>query len=149
MTHHVIVERPFGTGCTASGGRRALFIAGGLLCVALGALGAVLPGLPTTVFLLAASYLFARSSPDLHRRLIEHRHLGPYLRLVHGRAMPRRAKVSALAAMWSGIALSMLMLGDARVIQAAVLGCGLIGTAVLLFYVRTAPESRGRLAASH
>ena len=124
---------------TREGGRRALFVLAGLACVALGGVGAVVPGLPTTVFLLAASYLFARSSPGLHRRLLDHPRLGPYLRLAHDRAMPLRAKVSALASMWTGITVSCLLAGDAAVVQIAVLGLGLVGTATLVFYVRTVP----------
>ena len=49
----------------------------GTLCVGLGAIGTVVPGMPTTVFLIVAAWLYARSCPGLHRRLIEHRVFGP------------------------------------------------------------------------
>lgn len=54
----------------------------GLGCVfmALAALGVALPGIPTTPFLLVASYFFVRSSPALHRRLLASRTFGPILR---------------------------------------------------------------------
>ena len=58
---------------------RPVLIALGLLSVGLGGLGAVVPGMPATIFFLVASYLFARSSPRLHRWLMEHRVVGPYL----------------------------------------------------------------------
>jgi uncharacterized membrane protein YbaN (DUF454 family) len=118
--------------------RRALFVSLGSLCVGLGAAGVVVPGLPTTVFLLAASYLFARSSPRLHRRLLAHRVFGPYLRrFMEQRAMPRRAKVAALSSMWGGIALSWLVSAAMPAILLATLALGLTGSAVLLFWVRT------------
>ncbi|NIV45392.1 MAG: DUF454 family protein [Gammaproteobacteria bacterium] len=45
--------------------RRLLFAALGLICIGLAFLGALLPGLPTTIFLIAASYLLSRSFPAL------------------------------------------------------------------------------------
>ena len=52
----------------------------GILFVVLGAIGAVLPLLPTTPFVLVAAWCFARSSPRLHRWLLESRLFGPMLR---------------------------------------------------------------------
>jgi hypothetical protein len=72
------------------GWRRRLFLALGGACVGMGTIGIFVPGLPTTVFLLAASWLFARSSPRLHRRLTESSRLGPYLRMAREGSMPRR-----------------------------------------------------------
>lgn len=118
--------------------RRGLFVALGATSVGLGTLGIVVPGLPTTVFLLLASYFFARSSPRLHRRLLEHSRLGPYLEMAMGRAMPLRAKVVSLAAMWAGISVSCFALaGTSAAAQLAVVSMGLVGTAVLLLWVRT------------
>jgi uncharacterized membrane protein YbaN (DUF454 family) len=55
-----------------------LFAAAGLLLVALGVLGIVLPGLPATPFLLLAAYCFARSFPRLHHWFVTHPWCGPY-----------------------------------------------------------------------
>lgn len=123
--------------------RRALYAGLGCGCVGLGALGAVVPGLPSTVFLIAASYLFARSSPRLERRLRAHRWLGPTLRrFADTGGMPRRAKVAALGSMWAGIALSCAALAAVGVTaQAATVALGAVGTATLLFWVRTVPDA--------
>jgi uncharacterized protein len=124
--------------------RRALYAGLGCGCVGMGALGAVVPGLPTTVFLIAASYLFARSSPPLDRRLREHRWLGPFLRrYAETGGMPQRAKMAALASMWTGIAFSCAALAAVGVTaQAATVALGIAGTATLLFRVRTRTASR-------
>lgn len=51
-----------------------------VVLLALAAVGIVLPGLPTTPFVLLASYLLARSSPCLHQALLSNRVFGPMLR---------------------------------------------------------------------
>lgn len=51
----------------------------GWFFVVLGAIGAVLPLMPTVPFLLAAAYCFERGSPRLHAWLIGHPQFGPPL----------------------------------------------------------------------
>jgi len=51
----------------------------GWTCVGLGAIGAVLPVMPTVPFLLLAAFCFERGSPRLHRWLMEHKTFGPSL----------------------------------------------------------------------
>lgn len=58
---------------------RWLWLLGGIVFVAVGAIGAVLPLLPTTPFLLVAAYCLARSSPKLHDWLLNHRSFGPLI----------------------------------------------------------------------
>ncbi len=73
--------------------RRYLFLAAGLLFVALGGLGVVVPGLPTTPFLLLAAGCFAQSSPRLHAWLLANPTFGPLIRdWQRHRAIPRRAR---------------------------------------------------------
>jgi uncharacterized membrane protein YbaN (DUF454 family) len=63
-----------------SSGLRLLWTAGGVVFVAIGAIGIILPLLPTTPFLLLGAYSFARSSPRLHDWLLSHRSFGPLIR---------------------------------------------------------------------
>ncbi|MCJ9671243.1 MULTISPECIES: YbaN family protein [unclassified Neorhizobium] len=79
---------------------RLLFLALGWLFVAIGIVGAFLPVLPTTPFLLLAVACFARSSPRLEAWLLEHPKFGPSLRSWREKgAIARKAKVAAISLM--------------------------------------------------
>ena len=122
----------------ANTAHRALFVGLGSASVVMGAIGIVVPGLPTTVFLLMASYFFTRSSPRMSQWLHNHRVFGPYLEMARNREMPVRAKLVSLAAMWTGISVSVSILSPtAPGIALIVLAAGLAGTAALLFWVRS------------
>jgi len=58
---------------------RLLWAFVGVVSIAIGAIGVILPLLPTTPFLLAAAYCFARSSPKLHDWLLDHPTFGPLI----------------------------------------------------------------------
>ncbi|KAF1044210.1 YbaN family protein [Xylophilus sp.] len=79
---------------------RWLFLAVAVLCIVLGVIGAFVPGMPTTVFILMAAWAAARGSPRLHAWLLRHRLFGPMIRdWNNGRTMSRKAKKSATLAM--------------------------------------------------
>ena len=71
-----------------------------LVCVALGLVGAFLPVLPTTPFLLVAAWAGSKGWPQLEAWLLAHPRWGPGLRRWrdHG-AVPRRAKWAAIVMM--------------------------------------------------
>ncbi len=104
----------------------------GVVCVGLGGVGAVLPGLPTTVFLLMATWCFARSCPWLTDRLVRNKFFSPFAcYLVPGVVMPRRAKAISMAMMWTAIALStwVLLRSPAPAwVPGVVVASGLVGT---------------------
>ncbi|MEN0062986.1 MAG: YbaN family protein [Myxococcota bacterium] len=79
---------------------RGIYVAGGFALLGLAVLGAMLPGLPTTVFVILAAGCFSRSSPRLEQWLLDHPRFGPSLRAWRARgAIPRRAKILAVASM--------------------------------------------------
>ncbi len=87
---------------------RAGWLVGGLACVAVGGIGIVVPGLPTTVFFIGAAACFSKSNPRLEAWVLDLRGIGPMVRDHRdGLGMPRRAKVvaSALIVVFVGVAL--------------------------------------------
>ena len=87
--------------------RRRLWMALGGVALGLGALGVLLPLLPTTPFLILAAYCFSRSSERLHAWLLEHRIFGPPIQNWRAhRAISNKAKLSALVAMALILAIS-------------------------------------------
>ncbi len=85
---------------------RWLWFALGWLMVGLGVIGALLPVMPTTIFLILAVGCFARSSPKFEQRLLAHPRYGPSLRLWREQgAVSRKGKAFASAGMAVGFAL--------------------------------------------
>ena len=59
---------------------RPLFFILGWISVVLGAIGAILPIMPTTPFLILAAFLFSKSSPRFHKWLLDLPKFGPIIR---------------------------------------------------------------------
>ncbi len=91
---------------------RHLWTGAGLALVAIGAVGAFLPLLPTVPFLLLAAFCFAKGNPAWEQRLLDHPKYGPALRQWRERrAISRRAKKAALVAMAISVGITALTAG--------------------------------------
>ena len=87
--------------------KKAILTACGTLCVALGVVGMFLPLLPTTPFLLAAAFCYARSSPRFYQWLTTNRWCGSYIRNYReGRGIARQHKIAALTLLWLTIGIT-------------------------------------------
>ncbi|PDT85785.1 YbaN family protein [Sinorhizobium sp. BJ1] len=84
---------------------RVVLLGLGWAMIGLGLVGIFLPLMPTTPFLLLAAWLFARSSPDLERWLLDHSLFGQPLReWREAGAISRGAKICAISFMTAGFA---------------------------------------------
>jgi uncharacterized protein len=91
--------------------RRWLLAAVGVVFVGVAALGVVVPGLPTTLFLIMATWCFTRSCPWLERKLIQVPLFRPFLPYLQpGAPLSKRSQLIALTAMWTAITVSITTL---------------------------------------
>ena len=115
---------------------RFLWVGLGCLFVGLGAIGAVVPGMPTTVFLVLAAACFIRSSQKLYDWLISNKTFGPYLKdYREGKGIPRRAKVLALSMIVIFVSFAVFYAIEATQIKVLVGLIGLIGFLFVFFKV--------------
>jgi uncharacterized protein len=98
----------------------------GFAATGCGIIGAVLPLIPTTPFLLVAAYAFAKSSPRFHGWLINHRRFGPLiLNWQRNGSIDPTSKRLALLMMGAALLSSWLLGLSAGIlaVQATVLAC--------------------------
>ena len=116
-----------------TGWRRLFWVTLGLALVGMGYLGVLLPGLPTTPFLLAASYCFIRSSPRLHRWLRRSPVLGKILHdWEEHRGIRRPVKVFAIVFVVIVVTSSIVFTSLAVWAKVTIGGLAAVGIAVIL-----------------
>lgn len=112
--------------------RTLLWIAGSV-SLALGLIGVLLPGLPTTPFVLLAAACYAKASPRLHRWLLNHRWMGPMLRdWERDRSLTRRSKTVALVSMVVMVSVSVWSFRGRLALQLVLLATAAVGAWVVL-----------------
>lgn len=112
---------------------RALLWIVGSISLALGIIGIVLPGLPTTPFILLAAACYAKASPRLHAWLLNHRLFGPMLRdWEANRSLTRRTKTIAVGSMLVMVSFSIWSFRHRWIAQVVLVVLGAIGAWVVL-----------------
>lgn len=90
--------------------KKIIYLTLGVLCLLIGAIGIIIPVLPTTPLLLAGAWFFARSSQKFHHWLLYHPLFGQYIRdYVEKKAVKKSARTRALMLLWSGMLLTMIL----------------------------------------
>jgi len=89
---------------------RISWLIGGSISVSVGLIGIIVPGLPTTVFMLIAAACFYRSSQRFYDWIISHKLFGHHVKNYReGKGMPKRAKVMAFLFMWGFVLFAILI----------------------------------------
>jgi hypothetical protein len=84
-----------------NGIKRVLWLLLGLTFVGVGMIGIVIPGLPTTIFMILAVGCFYRSSQRLYDWVINHKYFGEHVKnYIEGKGMPRKAKLNTFIFIW-------------------------------------------------
>lgn len=123
--------------------KKILYIVLGCISVGLGALGAVLPVLPTVPFLMLTAFCFARSSEKLDRWFRSTRLYEENLKdFVAGKGMTKKTKIRIMVTVTLLMSIGFVVMG----LRGIVSGCVVLGLvwvfhiAYFVFGVRTYQE---------
>jgi uncharacterized membrane protein YbaN (DUF454 family) len=112
----------------------------GCLFVVMGIIGALLPLMPTTIFLILAAGCFARSSPRMESWLLGHSRFGPTLRAWRrDKAIGRKAKATACGGIVTGYGFFVLTVHPS--VKAAAIVALIMGACGIYILKRTTAKS--------
>ena len=119
---------------------RVLFIVLGFFFVTVGAIGIVLPLLPTTVFLLLAAACFAKSSPRFYHWLLNNRLFGAYIKnYLEKKGIPKKVKASTILLLWITIICSAIFVVHALWIRLILLSIAM-GVSIHILSIRASNQ---------
>lgn len=90
--------------------KRYLLLVIGVISLALGTIGMILPLIPTTPFFLLATACFLRSSDRLYKLVSNHPIIGDYIINYQNKTMKKKDKIRTLIFLWIGITISMIFI---------------------------------------
>ena len=115
----------------------------GTISLSIGAMGILIPGLPTTPFLLLSAALYVRSSDRFYQALISNKYVGSYiLKFRSDKGMKKGLKLFSVLIMWIMIIASCLFFITSVSLKLLVSVLGIIGTIVMLFIIPTTNNSK-------
>lgn len=114
--------------------KRYIFIFLGLLFLALGIVGFIVPGLPGTIWLIVAATFFLRSSEKLYNFVVQNKYFGETVRdFLETGSMALKAKVFSLGSMWVFTGISIIWAPYGWLFfKIPVLSLALVGTIYIL-----------------
>lgn len=120
--------------------KKIFYLIVGILSTALGAVGVVLPILPTTPFLLLAAFCFAQSSERLLRWFLSTKLYEKHLKdFVQTRAMTLKTKLSLMSMASAMMLLGFLMMENVPVGRIVIACVWVFHVYYFVFRIRTIP----------
>ncbi len=93
--------------------KRYLYLAIGMLCVAMGFIGIFVPVWPTTIFLIIAAWMFIRSSEKYYEWLIQNRIFGKMIRNYREfKGITKENRRNSIIILWLTLSVSALLIGE-------------------------------------
>lgn len=121
---------------------RALLWSVGSLALLLGIIGVVLPGLPTTPFVIAAAACYSRASPRFYHWLLKNQTFGPLiLEWRRHRSIPYKVKIVAIVTMSLTICASIYTLSGKPWLQ-GMLAVIAVATAIWMYRIPSRDRPR-------
>lgn len=118
----------------------------GFLCFGLGAVGVVLPILPTTPFLLAAAFFFANGSERFHQWFVSTKLYKRYIEQAVKKSMDRKSKRNMLATL--GVIFLLGIIFSPVFAKVIILIVALFHFYYFLFRVKTVPAGNESVTAA-
>ena len=128
---------------------RVVYATLGFAFLGLGIAGTIIPGLPGTVNLLVALWLFSMSSERMHRWMLANKLFGKQLRdYKAGLGIPRRIKIIAVTSIVTAVGVSTVFFIDNVWLRIGLILFGLVGVWFVLTRPTTEVEVARRKAAA-
>ncbi len=117
---------------------KILFTIIGIISLGLGIIGAFLPLLPTTPFVLLSAVLFAKSSDKLHQWLLNHKIFGRIITNFRDKKeIPVKAKIISIGSMWIMNTFSIFFILKDKLWLQILLGAITIGVTIYILSFKT------------
>ena len=117
--------------------KKLILIFIGLICLSLGIVGYVIPGMPGTIFLIIAATLFVRSSDRLYRFVVENKLFGSQVRkFLETGEIPIRVKLMSISSMCGFTIISVVMAPYGWLFNLSILSLSIVGT----WYISSRPS---------
>lgn len=114
----------------------------GFTCVAIGIIGIVVPGLPTTVFMIIAAWLFSISNPRFEKWLLNLPKIGPAIQnFRNGLGMPIKAKFFAVSSIFIFTAVATILLIENLPLRVSIIFVAVIG----IWYITSRVPTREKV----
>jgi hypothetical protein len=114
----------------------------GFTCVAIGIIGIVVPGLPTTVFMIIAAWLFSISNPRFEKWLLNLPKIGPAIQnFRNGLGMPIKAKFFAVSSIFIFTAVATILLIENLLLRVSIIFVAVIG----IWYITSRVPTREKV----